>query len=286
MRLATYKAMGVEVSVAAFPGDVGGMLANINRWRGQVGAAPVTEQELPSLVQEIQSAPSNVSMTSISGAGEKQLLGAIITPGDGQTWFVKGIATAQQVQSLRPSFEEFAKSFRLVGGGTAASIPDLPPAAPQGMGNSSVPIAKNQDSVIEARLATWKAPEHWKPEANSGGIVAAAFAIANDGGNARATATSLNNDGGGVLANINRWRDQLGLSPASDLAGAGAQNLSNGAAMVDVVNSANSERMIGAIVPAGNGSTWFFKLKGAPASVEREKAAFEQMVRGVGLGEK
>src|SRR5262249_4613854 len=31
---------GVEVSIAAFPGDGGGLLANVNRWRGQVGLEP------------------------------------------------------------------------------------------------------------------------------------------------------------------------------------------------------------------------------------------------------
>src|SRR5690349_3907522 len=46
MRVATFRAGpgdGVEVSVTAFPGDVGGLLANVNRWRGQVGLAPAQE---------------------------------------------------------------------------------------------------------------------------------------------------------------------------------------------------------------------------------------------------
>lgn len=294
MRLATYKAMGVEITVAAFPGDVGGMLANINRWRGQIGAAPVTDAELPTLVSEVQKTPSSVSITSMAGAGEKHLLGAIITPGDGQTWFVKAVASAGELEKLRPSFEEFAKSFRMGAGTQAAPAPTAPtpsaapsmPPALQGMGTSNVPLAKNQDTVIEERLMTWKAPEHWKAEAGGGGIIAAGYTIENTGGKARATVTSLNSDGGGTLANVNRWRDQLGLSPATDITGTGAKDLGKGAVIVDLSNTAGSDRMVAAVVPAGNGSTWFFKLRGAPAAVEAEKASFESMVKGVGLGEK
>src|SRR5262245_57922103 len=52
MRLATFRPVGglPEVAVTAFPGDSGGMLANINRWRGQIGLAPVDEAQLPGLV--------------------------------------------------------------------------------------------------------------------------------------------------------------------------------------------------------------------------------------------
>src|SRR5688500_16131105 len=58
MRFATFLIgegdAAVEVAVSQFPGDVGGLLANVNRWRGQVGLAPVTEAELPSIVQPFE----------------------------------------------------------------------------------------------------------------------------------------------------------------------------------------------------------------------------------------
>lgn len=50
MRIATYMAPTEsgeqEVAVTRFPGRVGGELANINRWRGQMGLSPITEAEL------------------------------------------------------------------------------------------------------------------------------------------------------------------------------------------------------------------------------------------------
>ncbi|HEX2837010.1 MAG TPA: hypothetical protein VHN77_02660 [Phycisphaerales bacterium] len=291
MRIATFKAQGVEIAVTAFPGDVGGMLANINRWRGQIGLAAVTDADLPGIVAEVQQSPSKVSITSMTGSQGQQMLGAVVDPGDGQTWFVKATATPAEIDAIRASFEAFAKSFTM-SAGVASNPAPAPAPAPavlpgmQGMGTSDVPLAKNEDAVIEQRLVTWKAPEHWNAEANTGGIIAAGFNATNAGGSARATATSLSNDGGGTLMNINRWRDQLGLSPAADLAGSGAVDMGKGAVMVDLTNTAGSDRMISAIVPANNGSTWFFKLRGAPAAVGAEKAAFESFVKAVGLGEK
>lgn len=287
MRIATFKAKGVEIAVTAFPGDVGGMLANINRWRGQIGLAAVADADLPGIVTEVQQSPSKVSITSMTGSQGQQMLGAIVAPGDGQTWFVKATATPAEIDAIRASLEAFAKSFTM--GAAPSPAPAQAPAVlpgMQGMGTSDVPLAKNEDAVIEQRLMTWKAPVHWKAEANTGGIIAAGFSATNAGGNARATATSLSNDGGGTLMNINRWRDQLGLSPAADLAGSGAVDMGKGAVLVDLTNTAGSDRMISAIVPANNGSTWFFKLRGAPAAVEAEKAAFESFVKAVGLGEK
>src|SRR5208283_3168699 len=43
MRRGSYGVGGAEVAITAFPGDVGGVLANVNRWRGQAGLAPVDE---------------------------------------------------------------------------------------------------------------------------------------------------------------------------------------------------------------------------------------------------
>jgi hypothetical protein len=64
---------------------------------------------------------------------------------------------------------------------------------------------------IDARLARFTPPSGWTTQVQGGGgIVAASFTGA---GGARITATRLANDGGGDLANINRWRGQLGLAP-------------------------------------------------------------------------
>ena len=50
MRYATFVAGEgagkIEVVLSTFPGDVGGLIPNINRWRGQVGLGPITQDQL------------------------------------------------------------------------------------------------------------------------------------------------------------------------------------------------------------------------------------------------
>src|SRR5688572_23362445 len=82
MRFATFLIgegdAAVEVAVSQFPGDVGGLLANVNRWRGQVGLAPVTEAELPSIVQPFEN-PGFKGVTMRLNGPTQHMLAAAIT---------------------------------------------------------------------------------------------------------------------------------------------------------------------------------------------------------------
>lgn len=293
MRLATFDAGGVEVAVTAFPGDVGGDLANVNRWRGQMGLAAVDEAALPGMLRSAtpttSAGPVKVSLINIRSTGEppQELAGAIITPGDGQTWFLKATASPDKVAAIMPAFEKLAASFRLKAGESPASpsasmppaavAPALPPA------DAAINPHAQPKGTIEARLSGFKLPANWKAETIDGGFITAAFAATNNDGGARITATSLLKDGGGTLANINRWRDQVGLPAAPDLASMDLKDIGPGTTMVDLAKADGTSRMISIIVPA-QGSTWFFKLTGGPKGVEAERRAFEAFAREVGLG--
>ena len=55
-------------------------------------------------------------------------------------------------------------------------------------------------------------PEGWEKTASSGPIrTEASFVIEKDGQSAQVTVTAFPGEAGGLAANINRWRDQLGL---------------------------------------------------------------------------
>ncbi len=281
MRLATFDANGVEVAVSAFPGAVGGTLANVNRWRGQIGLDAIDEAGLGELLVTSREGPTDVSLLVMEGKDGKVMLGAIIVPGDGQTWFVKATTDAAKATALRGSFGAFSRSFRLASDAagdtkSAASAPAVPAAQP-----ATQPATGS--GSITTRLARYKAPEGWAAESSGGNIVAAAFKATNDGGGARITATSLGNDGGGDLANINRWRGQLGLAPLADLAAVERSDLVPGLVTVDLRNAEGTDRMISVIAPAG-GSTWFFKMRGTVAGVEAERAKFAAFVREVAQG--
>ncbi|MFM1803720.1 MAG: hypothetical protein RL136_599 [Planctomycetota bacterium] len=286
MRLATFDADGIEVALSAFPGSVGGDLANVNRWRGQLGLAPIGQAQLEPTLARRRVGGSDVATLVIEGSDGQAMLAAIVVPGDGKTWFVKSMLDAAKVGAMRPGFDAFADSIqRGAGSGSGMGGTGGPASAEAASSNRALDTAASTlpAGSIDAALRAFVPPAHWTVESQSGGIVAAAYSASNGGGGARITATSLSGDGGGDLANINRWRGQLGLSPAATLGEVGAIDLGIGDAgtiTVDLANAEGSDRMIASIVRAG-GETWFFKLRGAVAGVEAERGEFATFVRAV-----
>lgn len=282
MRLATLDAHGVEVTIAAFPGSVGGLLANVNRWRGQIGLPPAADGDLPSLLKTTKEGNTEVSIVNMTGADGDVLLAAIISPGDGQTWFTKSKAKPAAIDAIRADFETFSKSFRIDASAPAASANRPTPGA-GAMPGAAPHSHHDSDADINSRLAAWKPPTNWKSEQVAVQFLTASFQATNAEGGAKATVASLMGDGGGLLPNINRWRGQLELDPLDDLAKQPSSNVGDGSMIVDIANAAGTDRMIVGMVATPD-STWFFKLRGTPRGVEQEKKAFEGMVRVVGLG--
>ncbi|MBA4120410.1 MAG: hypothetical protein C0513_06900 [Isosphaera sp.] len=93
MRLATYLAPDpagpVEVAVTRFAGRVGGELANINRWRGQMGLAPLGEGELEAAVVRFASLGHDGYRARIESAAGVMLAAAVYQEAIDQTWFVR-----------------------------------------------------------------------------------------------------------------------------------------------------------------------------------------------------
>lgn len=115
MRLATYEIPleggAVEVAITRFAGDVGGMLANVNRWRGQIGLPPVTEAELPTLMETFESAAFQGSLFHFEGPEQHMLAASLFEAGADQTWFVRVTDSAERVGAVKDSVFEFARSF-------------------------------------------------------------------------------------------------------------------------------------------------------------------------------
>lgn len=287
MRLATFDANGVEVSVAAFPGDVGGPLANINRWRNQIGLGPITDAELPTLLTTTRENGVEVSLVTMTGSTGQVLLAASILPGDDKTWFVKATSEPAKIDAIRESFIAFAKSFRLgAPASTPAATATTPAPAAQPAPQPSPPKTPTAPgNAIAQRLGSTPPPPNWKPDANASSFLAASFTATNAKGTARATASSLLNDGGGLLNNLNRWREQLALAPLAAVAEQPVRNLSANAILVDLVNAASTDRQAIIVLTDTSGAqttTWFFKLRGAPDAVAAELSTFETWSKAVG----
>ena len=140
-------------------------------------------------------------------------------------------------------------------------------------------------SSVPTAALTWTAPAAWTPKAPTQ-MVKASYTIpaAPNSTEAAATISSFPGEVGGIFANVNRWRGQIGLPPIAekDLP-ANIAAIENGAlhfTIVDITNDATGARMLGAILPV-QGETYFFKMTGPAATVAAQKQAFLDLLQTV-----
>ena len=103
-----------DITVSAFPGDVGGLLANVNRWRRQISLPPMPEGDVEKDVKQLDSVPGKLMLVDLTGTDAKtsqpaRLVG-IIAPQAGQTWFYKLMGDAAVVAAQKDTLIQFAKS--------------------------------------------------------------------------------------------------------------------------------------------------------------------------------
>ena len=295
MRVASYAVKrpdgrSADISVVAMGGGAGGELENVNRWRNQIGLDPVTEADLAGLRSIIPAGNRQVVMYELDG--KKTVLDdkytartlAAILPAGEMTVFFKITGENALVAEQKPQFLAWIKSVDTGGGGDSApeasAAPTSAPAstAPPSAGGASVAsAAKGADG-----LPAWQVPAGWKA-AGPKPMRLASFDIPDAGGNGDVSISKLNGDGGGLLANVNRWRGQVGL-PALDAAALASNSKTLATASGDSaiwVELAGTEKTIfGAIVARGDVS-WFFKLTVPSAAAGRQREGFEQFVRSL-----
>ncbi|MDE2491261.1 MAG: hypothetical protein KGM24_10465 [Elusimicrobia bacterium] len=107
LREATLEPPGgkAQVTVIALPGSVGGELANVNRWRGQLSLKPIGEKEIPSERRLLRSPAGEIRLYDFTGGGTpatRLVAGAIMHRGT--TWFFKLMGPASAVAAARPAF--------------------------------------------------------------------------------------------------------------------------------------------------------------------------------------
>jgi hypothetical protein len=102
-----------DLSITAFPGDVGGEVANVNRWRGQVSLPPLADAAIASAVTRLTSNEFAITIVDCAstGAGAQRILGAIV-PFGGATWFFKLTGPDATVTRARPDFLAFIKTVK------------------------------------------------------------------------------------------------------------------------------------------------------------------------------
>jgi hypothetical protein len=116
MRFATLKPPvegKVDASVVVLPGPAGGELANVNRWRGQIGLAPLDDAALARARKVLKTSAGPVKVYDFHSDGKPaSRLVAGLAEAPGETWFVKMTGDADAVGAARDDFMKLLGSLR------------------------------------------------------------------------------------------------------------------------------------------------------------------------------
>jgi hypothetical protein len=292
MRAASFRVAGkdgkqADVGVVPLPGLAGHDLENVNRWRATVGLQAVKEEDLAKLAQPVevggQAAQLYEQAGENAGSGDKTRILAAVLRREGVAWFFKMAGDDELVAQQKPAFIGLLKSISFQETGTQGGLPPSHPPIDSGM---MMPAMSVPQASTGQGKPDWQVPAGWQ-EVAGGQFLVAKFVISGaDNAQAAVNVSVSGGAGGGLLANVNRWRGQLGLAPwsESDLSQqTRSLEVSSGkATLVDMTGTdartSQKARVIGAIVSQA-GQTWFYKLMGNTDIVEKQKEALAQFVQ-------
>ncbi|MHB1308836.1 MAG: hypothetical protein ACYDC1_00035 [Limisphaerales bacterium] len=281
-----------QVTIIPLGGTGGGDFENVNRWRGQVGLARITEAELDQSAESVEVAGAKARLWDFAGTmpgdSKSTRLQSAILHREGTAWFFKFQGDDALVAAQKPAFVQFLKSIHFEAAPDGAHPPMAAPGMAAGaMPTPSAPVMPEPPAMPGATKPAWEVPPGWQ-EAAPGPMQSGRYTV-DDGKDARGevTVVILPGDAGGTLPNVNRWRAQIGLGPMTE-AELAAQSIKlevPGASSyaIDATNEESKRRVIAAGVTAG-ARTWFFKLSGDLAAVAAQKDAFLKFIQTVKYG--
>lgn len=119
MRRGSYSITGADgeiadMSITAFPGDVGGDLANVNRWRGQIQLPQIDAATLSQTSTQIAGQDvmlKVVEMANPDMATPQRILAALVNF-EGSTWFFKLLGPDALVAAEKENFIALLKTVK------------------------------------------------------------------------------------------------------------------------------------------------------------------------------
>jgi len=104
------------VNVSSSAGEGGGLVGNINRWRGQLGLTSLSDGDVNKLVMTIDMQGGKASLVDLSGTDARtsqptRLVGVMVSQ-SGQTWFYKLMGDAKVVEAQKDAFIQFVQGVK------------------------------------------------------------------------------------------------------------------------------------------------------------------------------
>ncbi len=257
MRVANFRPAGderAECYLTMLAGEAGGLTANINRWRSQLSLGGVSAADVEQLPRvdffgrKAVVVEATGTWTGMSGGDSKSawalLALALVEPGG--SVFLKMTGPKNTVASQREAFLALAASF----------------------GAPGQPAAKVDDT---AGGFAFELPNAWRrgPPKNSRAL---SF-WAGEGEVVECYVTVLGGTAGGELANVNRWRTQLGIASVDEAAIGVLDPFTMLGRPAHVVELVGETSAIFGVTCMGEDKSVFVKMTGPVELVRKQRSA-------------
>ena len=263
-------------------------LANINRWREQIGLGPIGPADLARVARSVDVAGRTTHLADMTGVAHsnqpaRRILAAIL-PGDQQVWFFLVMDEPERVGRYASAFEAFIRTVRVEHAVVASELPlGHPPLDAGGAGPASDPGSMAGASAPEDNPLHWTTPSGWVESSATNPSRLASMSVVDGSHRAEVTITRFPGAVGGMLANVNRWRGQIGLQPVADLAQQPIEEIEiDGvpAQLLEIHAAGAAQRLLIVLIPRRD-FTYFVKMTGDEALVTKQRSTFVQFARGI-----
>jgi hypothetical protein len=276
------------VTLTVIPLPPSPVAANVNRWEGELGLPASKAEEVDKLVQHIDANGLHIDAVELTGPetpGKPRpgTLAAMVEH-QGKTWFFKATGPADKLATQKENFRAFLTSLKFGEAQANAQQAQQPQPAPQQP--QAQQQQKAQPGAKTSGLTAWTKPESWKQDETPRSMRELTFFAGPENAKAEVIVSRMGGNFGGLLANINRWRQQVGLGPVSGEKDQPVEmlQLGDGAAARYDMSGPGADgkpmRQIVVMTPRMDG-VWFFKILGPGDLVEKEKGAFDGFVKSV-----
>lgn len=164
--------------------------------------------------------------------------------------------------------------------------PSMPSKKPS-MNDATMPAMETSVGAESRSGIHWTTPKSWQQKAPSDMRVGSFLVAGENGQSADVSIVPLAGNAGGDLANINRWRGQINLTPIDEAAldqnsrmeifGPRHMRLVNMVSAEPMIDGKYKKRVVAAIYESAH-RTWFFKMIGDDATVTGAIPAFKSFL--------
>ena len=312
MRVANFRVAGdekAECYLTSLSGEGGGLDANVNRWRTQMGQPPLSAQEIAALPR-IECFGGSSVFVEIDGtyggmsgdqSGENYRMVGLLRVSAAGSKFLKMVGPKAVIAAETEHFKALAQSFKDGGAPSGGGAPPAPMAS--GAGRGTMPKDATHACVVDDGMSgmgsmpgmdlgaggggsafAWTAPKGWTqgPEKAMREVTF----LSGEKKEVECYVTALGGDGGGLAANLNRWRQQMGQPALTDAEIAKLTTvpmLGTSATIVEIDKAGGGDVVMGAVCMQPDRSV-FVKMLGPKASVEAQRAAFLEFCKSIRSG--